>query len=100
MPGKNKTFKPVIVLIILIVLTKLLLSFLPSDAIDMPGYRAWSRHLATRGFDDFYQTWHVVYAPAYLYLLWLSGIIAEFFSLSPRLHEFFKIGRASCRERV
>jgi len=89
MPGKNKTFKPVIVLIILIVLTKLLLSFLPSDAIDMPGYRAWSRHLATRGFDDFYQTWHVVYAPAYLYLLWLSGIIAEFFSLSPRLHEFF-----------
>lgn len=88
MHGKNKRFKPVIVLVILIVLVKLLLSLLPSDAIDMPGYRAWSRHLATRGFDDFYQTWHVVYAPAYMYLLWFSGIIAKVFSLSPPMHEF------------
>lgn len=88
MEGKNKRFIPLIVLVILIVVTKSLLSLLPSDAIDMPGYLAWSRHLATRGFDDFYQTWHVVYAPAYMYLLWLSGIMAQVFSLSPRGHEF------------
>lgn len=67
-------FSPLWALVLLAALSfRFLLSFLPSDAIDMPGYKAWSLYLATKGFRNFYQTWHVVYGPGYLYLLWLSG---------------------------
>lgn len=69
-------------------LIKLVLCLLPSDSIDMGGYKAWSEHLALKGFDDFYQTWHVVYGPAYLYLLGISGKIAAIFSLlGTKAHE-------------
>lgn len=78
----------IVIVAVALILVKFLFCLLPSDAIDMPGYRAWSRHLATRGFADFYQTWHVVYAPAYMYLLWLSGIAAKFFKASQPGHEF------------
>lgn len=85
----------------MIFLIKLVLCLLPSDSIDMGGYKAWSEHLAVRGFGDFYQTWHVVYGPPYMYLLWLSGKIAAMFSLlGTKAHEiliklwsvFFDIG--------
>lgn len=69
-------------------LFKLILCLLPSDSIDMGGYKAWSEHLAVKGFEDFYQTWHVVYGPPYMYLLWLSGKIAVMFSLlGTKTHE-------------
>ncbi len=67
---------------------KILFCLLPSDSIDMAGYKAWSMHLTLRGFDDFYQSWHVVYAPAYLYPLWLAGELAAVFSwLGTKSHE-------------
>jgi Gpi18-like mannosyltransferase len=86
-PVKPLTVKMVISVLVGVALVKLLLCLFSSDAIDMPGYKAWSMHLATRGFDDFYQTWHVVYGPAYMYLLWISGKLATIFSLSTKTHE-------------
>jgi Gpi18-like mannosyltransferase len=89
-PPKKKqpvTMKMVISVLLGVALVKLLLCLFASDAIDMPGYRAWSMQLATRGFDDFYQTCHVVYGPAYMYLLWISGKVATIFSLSTKTHE-------------
>lgn len=77
----------VLMVLFAVALVKLLLCLFSSDAIDMPGYKAWSMHLATRGFDDFYQTWHVVYGPAYMYLLWISGKLASIFALSGKTHE-------------
>ena len=71
-----------------LILLKILLCWLPSDAIDMAGYLAWSQHLALKDWADFYRTWHVVYGPAYLYLLWISGEIAAAFGvLGTKAHE-------------
>ncbi len=54
--------------------------------VDMYGYFAWSRYLADIGTADFYSTFHVVYAPAYQYLLWITGEIAHFFQISSGGH--------------
>ncbi len=70
-----------------LVIIKILLMLFPSDAIDMAGYKAWSVHLVTKGLDDFYPTWHVVYAPGYMYLLWISGKLAALFNFDPKTHE-------------
>ncbi|NLY74905.1 MAG: hypothetical protein GX075_06340 [Firmicutes bacterium] len=104
-------------IVVALVIVKALLMLFPCDAIDMAGYKAWSTHLATRGFDDFYETWHVVYAPGYMYLLWISGKLAAIFNLLPKAHELlikiwsvaadlagayliFKIGEKIGRERL
>lgn len=68
------------------VIVRYLLTLLPSYQVDMGGYSAWSLYLAQAGFDGFYQTFHVVYAPAYMYLLWLTGKITTLFSLSMETH--------------
>ena len=55
-------------------------------AIDMGGYLAWSRYLANNGPAGIYSSYHIVYAPFYLYFLWLSGLIAKAFGLPFHLH--------------
>jgi Gpi18-like mannosyltransferase len=70
------------------VAARALLTLLPSYKIDMGGYRAWSIYLSQKGFDGFYENFHVVYGPAYLYLLWISGKLAQLLSLSQFAHEY------------
>lgn len=71
-----------------VILIRLLLTLLPSYKVDMGGYRAWSAFLAQSGFADFYDTFHVVYAPFYMYFLWITGFVAKIFSMSIEAHEF------------
>ncbi len=66
---------------------RMLLSLLPSYTIDMNGYTIWSQYLANQGFKDFYRTYHVVYAPAYIYLLWITGKLSLLLSAGPVLLE-------------
>jgi len=74
--------------LIAVVAARLLLSLLPSYKIDMGGYKAWSLHLAGKGFSGLYETFHIVYAPAYMYLLWLTGEIASILHLGDTALEF------------
>lgn len=78
--------KPLLILLLAVILIRFLLSTLPSYRIDMEGYRAWSLYLADKGPAGFYQNFHVVYAPAYMYLLWISGILAGTLSLGTASH--------------
>ena len=68
------------------IIVRYLLTLLPSYQVDMGGYSAWSLYLAKVGFDGFYETFHVVYAPAYMYLLWVTGKITTLFSLNLETH--------------
>lgn len=70
----------------MIVVFRLVASLMEPYRIDMNGYLAWSRHLAESGPADLYSRFHVVYAPFYLYFLWITGIIADFLSLPGYLH--------------
>ena len=71
-----------------IIFIRLLISLLPSYKTDMGGYEAWSLYLAQKGFNGFYNTFHVVYAPAYMYLLLISGKISVLFHLNYNELEF------------
>ncbi|ABN53353.1 MAG TPA: hypothetical protein DEF39_03485 [Hungateiclostridium thermocellum] len=71
-----------------VILIRLLLTTIPSYQVDMGGYRAWSLYLAENGPVGFYERYHVVYAPAYMYLLWITGIIAKAFSVNASTHAF------------
>ncbi|MGB9911678.1 MAG: hypothetical protein ACPLKP_03750 [Microgenomates group bacterium] len=77
---KNKKFlgsNIIILIVFLSVFVRFSLTFLPSHRVDMGGYNFWSHYLADRGFQGIYQT-HLVYGPAYLYLLLISGEVAKF----------------------
>jgi len=71
-----------------IILIRLLLTLIPSYRVDMGGYRAWSLYLAEKGPKGLYETFHIVYAPAYMYLLWITGIIVKTFSLNAAAHAY------------
>jgi len=71
-----------------VVIVRILLTLLPSHKVDMGGYNYWSHYLSERGFQGFYESLHVVYAPFYMYLLLISGKIASFFAVSDLAHEF------------
>jgi len=75
-----------LVLIIVTVFFRLVISLFEPYRIDMNGYLAWSRFLAESGPADLYSRYHVVYAPFYLYFLWITGHIAKFLGLAPYLH--------------
>jgi len=66
------------------------LTAIPSYRIDMGGYRAWSTYLAHNGPKGLYggTTYHIVYAPAYMYLLWITGIVVKIFSIGIEGHAF------------
>jgi Gpi18-like mannosyltransferase len=72
---------------IIMIVARILLTLLPSHKIDMGGYNYWSHYLADKGFAGIYNT-HLVYGPAYLYLLYISGKIASIFAVSDLTHEF------------
>ncbi|WP_265445868.1 hypothetical protein [Acetivibrio straminisolvens] len=71
-----------------IILIRLILTTIPSYQVDMGGYRAWSLYLAEKGPKGLYETFHIVYAPAYMYMLWITGIIAKAFSVNAATHAF------------
>lgn len=73
-----------------VLVARFLLTLLPSHKVDMGGYDYWSHYLAdpNRGFKGFYESLWVVYAPAYMYLLLISGKIAAIFQVSDLTHEF------------
>ncbi|MFH1841141.1 MAG: hypothetical protein ABH807_03245 [Candidatus Shapirobacteria bacterium] len=73
--------------VFVVLIARLLLTLLPSHKVDMGGYNYWSHYLADRGFSGIYET-HLVYGPAYLYLLFISGKVASFFAVSDLTHEF------------
>jgi len=74
------------------VILRILFTLAPSYDVDMTGYLAWSRHLADLGPRDFYATFHVVYAPAYQYLLWLTGEFASLTQMGAASHvQFIKL---------
>ena len=77
------TWKPFFMVAIFI---RLLLSNMPSYAVDMGGYVAWSRYLADYGPVGFYEKFHVVYAPFYQYQLWISGEIVAFLKFGESAH--------------
>ncbi len=74
---------------LLAIFLRLFLTALPSYAIDMGGYLAWSRYLADFGPQHFYSTFHVVYAPFYQYLLWFTGEIAKILTVDNAMHIWF-----------
>lgn len=69
---------------------RILISCIKPYPIDMYGYLAWSKYLAIYGPSQFYGSsgFHVVYAPFFQYFLWLTGEIANRFSVSTALHAF------------
>lgn len=75
-----------LIFIILIAVFRLVISFMEPYAIDMGGYLAWSRYLASNGPAGLYSAYHIVYAPFYLYFLWLSGLLAKALGLPFYLH--------------
>lgn len=74
----------------LIVIFRIIITCIKPYPIDMAGYVAWSKYLAEYGPSQFYGSsgFHVVYAPFFQYFLWLTGIIANNFSVSPALHAY------------
>lgn len=86
---KKQFFSPFIICIVLLLtlIVRCFFTSLPSHRVDMGGYNYWSHYLADRGFQGIYQT-HLVYGPAYLYLLWISGEVASFLKVSDLTHEF------------
>lgn len=76
-----------VAILLFVIITRFLLTLLPSYKVDMGGYRAWSLYMANNGFKDLYDQFHIVYAPAYMFLLWVSGEISTLFSLNAGTHE-------------
>jgi hypothetical protein len=72
----------------IVIFIKIALSFLPSYKVDMGGYVAWSLYLAEKGFGGFYNTFHVVYGPIYMYMLLITGKLVTIFSLDTSANEF------------
>ncbi|HEX3046414.1 MAG TPA: hypothetical protein VHY08_16780, partial [Bacillota bacterium] len=69
-----------------VLVARFLLTLLPSHKVDMSGYNYWSHYLPDQGFKGFYDSW-CVYAPAYMYLLGISGKIAAWFQVGDLTHE-------------
>lgn len=75
----DKWFLP---LLLLTVSFRLVITCIKPYGIDMGGYVAWSDYLADYGPDQFYASFHVVYAPFFQYFLWITGELCKAFSLS------------------
>jgi len=84
-PVAPRTF---LIVSVAVVIIRLLLTAIPSYQVDMGGYRAWGLYLAQKGPVGLYETYHIVYAPAYLYCLWITGIIVKTFSIGAAGHAF------------
>lgn len=82
----RKTDPFIYLVILMMVIFRLVITLMEPYRIDMGGYLAWSNYLAMNGPAGIYSRYHIVYAPFYLYLLWLSGILADYFGLSAHAH--------------
>jgi Gpi18-like mannosyltransferase len=79
----EKWFLP---LFFLIISFRIIITCIKPYQIDMAGYMAWSSYLAEHGPDGFYTSgFHVVYAPFFLYFLWITGELCKALSLSGAL---------------
>ncbi len=83
--GAWATWRP---LLLIALALRLVLTALPPYTIDMSGYIAWSRHLASIGPTGLYEQFHVVYAPLFHYCLWLTGECIEAFHLNFFMHGY------------
>lgn len=85
-----KERKSYCILLLLIVLFRLIITLARPYNIDMAGYAAWSRYLAEYGPARFYSDsgFHIVYAPFFLYFLWLTGEICRLFSAPAGFHVY------------
>lgn len=72
----------------LVVLIRLIITLLPSFRIDMGGYHAWSEYLADVGSKGMYEYFHIVYAPGYLYFLWITGLVSKLLLIPPFWHKY------------
>ena len=72
--------------ILLALIIRIVLSFLPGFQVDMSAWYAWSNRLINLGFNQFYhpQIW-THYTPGYLYILWILGVIKKNIFLGPGL---------------
>lgn len=94
-PGKNaglyadnykEWFLP---LLFLALAFRIIITCIRPYQIDMAGYVAWSRYLAEYGPDRFYASgFHVVYAPFFLYFLWITGELCSALSLPVALQVY------------
>lgn len=75
------------IVVFVVLITRVLITLLPSHKVDMGMYNYWSHFLADKGFTGIYEN-HLVYGPAYLYLLFISGKLASIFTVSDLTHEF------------
>ena len=77
-----KTFLLPKILLILILILRVSLFYIPPFHIDMNGWIAWSLRLMQVGPSNFYSpNFFADYFPGYLYILWVAGSIFNFFSL-------------------
>jgi Gpi18-like mannosyltransferase len=76
--------------LIISILFRLIITVIASYSIDMGGYTAWSGYLADNGPADLYagSGYHIVYAPFFLYFLWITGEIVKAFSLPYAIHTY------------
>lgn len=79
-------FMPVLFLIISF---RIVISCIRPYEIDMAGYTAWSSYLAAYGPKGFYTSgFHVVYAPFYLYFLWITGEVCKALSFTTAMQVY------------
>ncbi|MCX7749828.1 MAG: hypothetical protein N2645_23510 [Clostridia bacterium] len=89
-----KSQKPVprdifIIVSLALVAIRLLLSLVPQSKIDPGCYMAWATYLNSNDFDNFYKDFHyAIYGPVYLFLMWLSGKIGGFLSITNNVESF------------
>ncbi|MFH1864135.1 MAG: hypothetical protein ABIJ85_04490, partial [bacterium] len=82
-------YKNFYVIAIFVFTLRLLLAFLPSFAVDMNNWIAWSGMLAEHGPLKFYSLpgW-TDYTPGFLYYLWLLGVINKSLHFAASLYPF------------
>lgn len=84
---RKKTILITIASVLAIILIRVFFNLFPSYKIDIEGYKAWSLHLANGGAKTLYSTFHVVYAPIYMYILWFAGKLSILLKLDSKALE-------------
>jgi Gpi18-like mannosyltransferase len=76
-------------LLVIGLILRLGLAFMPGFGVDIGAFHAWSLRLADIGPWDFYEPGYFAdYAPGYLYVLWFIGELNEIFKFGPDTYEY------------
>ncbi len=76
-------------ILVLAGLLRLILAFLPGFGVDIGLFRFWAAQLAEHGPTDFYnRDFFVDYAPGYMYVLWIVGLLRQWLGLSDSQMEY------------